>query len=71
VRAYEPRQRMDHGKPLVARDATATAVALQVIKELTNNDGVKSSTVIPSIGCGNVSSPNLQRLMARWSHTNA
>jgi hypothetical protein len=37
VRAYEPHQRMDHGKPLVARDATATAVALQVIKELTKN----------------------------------
>jgi len=37
VRADEPRQRMDHGKSLVARDATAAAVALQVIKELTNN----------------------------------
>jgi hypothetical protein len=37
VRAYESRQRMDHGKPLVARGATATAIAFQVIKELTNN----------------------------------
>lgn len=37
VRAYEPRQRVDHGKPLVARHATAMPIAFEVIKELTNN----------------------------------
>ena len=36
MRANEPRQRMDHGKPLIARHTAAMAIAFQVIKELTN-----------------------------------
>jgi hypothetical protein len=37
MRAYEPREGTDHGKALVARDATATAIALQVVKKLTDS----------------------------------